>query len=73
MKADGHAFGTSNQGESPMQYDYWMVKVPLHVREPVGQLARAERRKDTDMLRILIEDALAQRINSEEMKKADAM
>jgi hypothetical protein len=60
-----------------MLYDYWMVKIPLHVRDPVDQLARAERRRPTDMLRILIEDALAQRgisnINSEEMKKAGTM
>ena len=58
------------------RYDFWLVKFPLHVREYVEKLARAERRKSPDMLRILVEDALAQRgidiISGEEMKKADA-
>jgi hypothetical protein len=55
-------------------YDYWMVKIPLHVRDHVDQLARAERRKAPDMLRILVEDALAQRgINNTSNKEtADA-
>jgi hypothetical protein len=55
-------------------YDYWMVKIPLPVRDHVGQLAIAERRRPTDMLRILIEDALAQRgINNTSNKEtADA-
>jgi hypothetical protein len=58
------------------RYDFWLVKFPLHVRELVDQLARAERRRAPDMARILVEDALAQRgidiISGEEMKKADA-
>jgi hypothetical protein len=40
-----------------LTYNFWMVKIPLPVRNHVGQLARAERRKATDMLRIILEDA----------------
>jgi hypothetical protein len=60
-----------------MLYNFWMVKIPLPVRDHVEQLAHVERRRATDMLRLLIEDALAQRglpvTNNEVMKKVDVL
>ena len=45
------------------------------MRAEIMQLARAERRRPSEMLRIVLEDALAQRginNNNEAIKKADA-
>jgi hypothetical protein len=55
----------------------WTVRVPQFVRVEIERLARIERRKSSEMLRLVIVDALAQRginvnSNTEEMKKADA-
>jgi hypothetical protein len=55
--------------------DFWMVKIPLPLREQVERVAPADRRKPSAMLRILVEDALRERNisnNIEVMKKADA-
>jgi hypothetical protein len=56
---------------------WWAVRVPPFVHQEVDRLARIERRKRADMLRIILEDGLAQHgvpvtDNSEAMKKADA-
>jgi hypothetical protein len=54
---------------------WWAVRVPPVVHQEVNRLARVERRRPCDLLRLILEDGLALRgvhINSEEMKKADA-
>jgi hypothetical protein len=55
----------------------WTVRVPQFVRVEIERLARIERRKASEMLRLVIVDALAQRDinvnnNREATKKADA-
>jgi hypothetical protein len=62
-----------------MDYNFWLLRVPLDTKARVETVARAERRHPADMARILLDDALDARgtivinnINSEEMKKADA-
>jgi hypothetical protein len=53
----------------------WTVRVPESVRVEIVRLARIERRKPSEMLRLVLFDALAQRAsnnNNEVMKKADA-
>jgi hypothetical protein len=42
----------------------WTVRVPLSVRDQIVKLARADRRKPSEMLRIVLEDALAQRASN---------
>jgi hypothetical protein len=39
----------------------WFVRVPLSVRDEIEQLARADRRKPSEMMRIILYDALEQR------------
>jgi hypothetical protein len=49
----------------------WTVRIPLSLRAEIEQLARADRRKPTEMLRLILLDALAQR-TKDTNKKADA-
>jgi hypothetical protein len=42
----------------------WIVRVPQFVRVEIERLARIERRKSSEMLRLVIMDALAQRASN---------
>jgi hypothetical protein len=59
-----------------MNYDFWLLRVPLDIKARVETIARAERRHPADMARLLLEAAIDERginnNNSEETKKADA-
>jgi hypothetical protein len=52
----------------------WTVRIPLSLRAEIERLARADRRKPSEMLRLILLDALAQRNSNtkDSNKKADA-
>jgi hypothetical protein len=61
-----------------MDYNFWLLRIPLDIKARVETVARAERRHPADMARLLLEAALDARgtivsnVSNEVMKKADA-
>jgi hypothetical protein len=61
-----------------MDYNYntdmsagcWTVRVPQFVRVEIERLARIERRKSSEMLRLVLVDALAQRASNNNNNEA---